>query len=335
MTQSRNPAPVRNGAEAPPERGRASYITRRRKEDLSFMIVRFLWAFDRFVEVHRDFSERLARGRGFEGAGLFARTRDIEERLVFDIKEKAHFLFRPARGEAAGSGAAASGAAGAEAGAAAPGPEGCERRHFEELEELLRLPGDRSGRKRSAVPILQDLRRSLVSRTLDSYVGTGFHMFMILRESLYQLEFYAPGSQSGREQVDRLERLALELGYPIDDADRRELDHIRELSEVGRRIHAETAELTRVAFERCHALFRETAEVLRHLIVESAANEVLVLNLLREERVVDRIFGAAAAERLFREMFRTQQGRAAALAHARRHCGNVEGIPERGSGEGG
>jgi hypothetical protein len=265
-----------------------SYLDRRRKEQQSFLVVRFLRAYELFEGIYRDFRAVSSGGRGFGGSGLFQRVKEMEERLVFDIKEKAHFLFR------------------------GPVPEG--------QEEAV------GGRSR---PTMSALGRSLVDRALDSTIGTGFHMFMILRECLYQLEAYAPRYGAELEQVERLEELSRRAGSRLSEEERHELDHLRQIGKHGQEMAAYARELAEQALERCRALFQEAAELLRHFIESAGRNEVLVLNLLREREAVDRVYGEGGAERLFSHMFRKSDksgasGLAKALAYARRHCGNTE-----------
>ncbi len=267
-----------------------SYLARRRKEEQSFLVVRFLRAYELFEGIYRDFREVSAGGRGFGGSGLFQRVKDMEEKLVFDIKEKAHFLFRgPApnhQPEAAGS---------------------------------------------RAQPTMSVLGRSLVDRALDSTIGTVFHMFMILRECLYQLEVYAPRYGAEQEQVERLEELARRLGSGLGEEGGHELEHIRQIVKHGEGLSAYARELAEQALERCRALFLQVAELLLHFIESAGRNEVLVLNLLREREAVDRVYGQGGAERLFSHMFRKlgkpgTTGLSKALAFARRHCGNTEAL---------
>jgi hypothetical protein len=266
------------------------YLARRRKEELSFLVVRFLRAFELFEGVYRDFRELASTGRGFGGSGLFQRVKEMEENLVFDIKEKAHFLYR--------------------------GPTPAEPQEAE------------GGRSRQT---LAGLRHSLLDRALDSTIGTGFHMFMILRECLYQLEVYAPRYGVELEQAARLEELSRRVASGLSEEEAHELEHIRQIVKHGQEMSAYTRDLAVQALERCRALFRQAAELLRHLIEEAGRNEVLVLNLLREREALDRVYGEGGAEHLFSHMFRNSgkpgtTGVAKALAFARRHCGNTEAL---------
>jgi hypothetical protein len=265
-----------------------AYLARRRKEELSFLVVRFLKAYELFEGIYRDFRDLASAGRSFNGSGLFQRVKQMEEDLVFGIKEKAHFLFRSA--EPAGQ--------------------------------------QETGRSRHT---LAGLRRSLVDRALDSTIGAGFHMFMILRECLYQLEVYAPRYEAELEQTERLEELAQRVGSALDEEEAHELEHIRQIVKHGKGLASYARELAERALERCRTLFHRAAELLRHLVEEAGRNEVLVLNLLREREAVDRVYGEGGAERLFSHMFRNSgrpgaTGLAKALAYARKACGNTEAL---------
>jgi hypothetical protein len=267
-----------------------SYLARRRKEEQSFLVVRFLRVYELFEGVYRDFRAVSSGGRGFGGSGLFQRVKEMEEKLVFDIKEKAHFLFR------------------------GPTPAGW---------------GEAVGSR--SRPTMSALGRSLVDRALDSTIGTGFHMFMILRECLYQLEVYTPRYGAELEQVERLEELARRLGTGLGEEEDHELEQLRQIVKHGQGLSGYTRELAEQALERCRALFQQAAELMRHFIESAGRNEVLVLNLLREREAVDRVYGEGGAERLFSHMFRKSgkpgaSGLDKALAYARRHCGNTEAL---------
>ena len=286
-------------------RGPDPYLSRRRKEELSFLVVRFLRAYEQFEGIHRDFREIADGGHGFGHCGLFARLKSLEENLVFDIKEKAHFLFRGPAGRSA-----------------APPTEELERRL------LTRRGGEGQAESRE---LLAELRRSLVDRSIDSNIGTGFHLFMILRECLYQLEEYSPRYGAELEQAERIEYLAHRVGFELDEEEAHELEHIRQIVRHGQGVAAYTRELAERAIERCRELFRETADLLRHFVEEAGGNEVLVLNLLREQALLDRVYGVGAAEQILAHMFRRVEapgssGRQKALAFVRRNCGNTEAL---------
>jgi hypothetical protein len=296
------------------DRVRAEYLERRRKEDLSFMVVRFLRAYETFEGIYDEFQQRQQEELGFKGCGLFEKVKDLEERLVFDIKEKAHFLFRP-------------GPANREPAAE---PE------LAEVEKGLLLGRDVRRDGGEARRALAELRRSLINRSIDSYVGTGFHMFMILRESLYQLEHYVPQFLAELESLERIEYLAQKIGYLPDEEEERELLSLRDVIRFCQTIASDTRELCTIALERCRSLFRESATVLRHFLQESEGNEVLVLNLLAEQELVERVYGTGSCEEILAHIFRKfgrpeQTGVEKAREFALQACGNVEALDLRGA----
>jgi len=285
------------------------YIARRRKEDLSFLVVRFMRVYVEFSELYEEFKTLLGEGADFQNAGLFAKIRNLEQTLVFDIKEKAHFLFRSDwvdtnEPEVAGS-------------------------RFADLERIILESQDADRTK--AREVFAELRKSLVRRSIDSYIGTGFHLFMILLESIYQLENYVPQYRSELEYLERIEYLTGRIGYEFDPEEEHELDHIKQVVTLCQSITTDTQELANVALERCMALFRETAEILRHSIEDASSNEVLVLNLLKKRELVEQVYGTGAWESILSHMFRSagepgQSGAEKAESFVRRTCGNIEGL---------
>jgi hypothetical protein len=287
------------------------YIERRRKEDLALLVVRFMKAHVLFSEIYSEFKSLQERGGDFQHAGLFEKVKNLEEKLVFDVKEKAHFLFRSDWSDTEQSELAAS--------------------KFADVERIL-LESQKADRTQ-ARKALAELRKSLIRKSNDSYVGTGFHLFMILRESIYQLEYYVPQYLSELEYLQRVEHLSNRIGYQFDETEEHELNHIRQVVKVCQSIATDTRELAATAVERCKVLFRETAEILRHSIEESPSNEVLVLNFLKERQLVEKVYGMGSWEAILAHMFRSSgrsedSGPAKAQAFVKSACGNVEALDE-------
>jgi hypothetical protein len=293
------------------DRVQKQYIARRQKEDLSFLVVRFMRAYVLFSELYEEIKKLQREGGDFQHSGLFAKIRNLEQTLVFDIKEKAHFLFRS---ESSGAGE----------------PEKAGSR-FADLERII-LENQAADRT-EAREVFAELRKSLVRKSIDSYIGTGFHLFMILLESVYQLENYVPQYRSELEYLERIEYLTNRIDYHFDPEEEHELDHIKQVVALCQSIASDTQELAEVALERCMALFRETAEILRHSIEESSGNEVLVLNLLTERALVEQVYGSGSWETILNHMFRTvggpeESGAQKAESFVRRSCGNIEGLAD-------
>ena len=288
-----------------------SFINRRRKEDLAFMTVRFMKAYTIFLQIYADFKGIIEQNRSFERCGLFQRIKSLEEGVIFDIKEKAHFLFRPRDGN--------------------HGQTGLEAK-YSMFEDLLNSGDTNDEKKARARQILSDFRRTIVIRSIDSCVGTGFHLFMILRESLYQLEFYVPQYAQEHELLDKIETLAGGIGYEYSVGEYHEIHHLRQLDNLSQTITSDIKERADRAIEQCNSLFRETAEMLRHYVEESADNEVLVLNLLQHRELIEGIYGVGALEELFAQMYDKTDlpgtdGMSRAISYVRQHSGNITAIP--------
>jgi hypothetical protein len=227
------------------------FESRRRKEELAFLVVKFLRAFLRFREIRQAF-RAAEQAKRLADSGLFEKVRDLEEGLAYDLKEKAHYLFRTVSRQGNGARAASSSSIAAEA------------------------------------------------RSIDSYVGTGYHMLLILRESLYQVEHYAPEIE-GRAESER-------------------------------QLYGETEALAQRMVERCDELFTEAAEALRHFMAAADNNEILVLNLLQNIELLEQVYGAGSADAIFSDLCKSKRlpgrtGTERAAAFAKAKCGNITGLP--------
>jgi len=216
------------------------FESRRRKEELAFLVVKFLKASLRFREIRREF-QSAAESKRLADSGLFERVRDLEEGLAFDLKEKAHYLFRAQANSLAAE-----------------------------------------------------------ARSIDSYVGTGYHVLLILRESLYQLEHYA--------------------------------SEIANRAESEKQLYADTEGLAGRMVERCDELFTDAAGALRHFMTETQENEILLLNLLQNIELLEQVYGAGSAEEIFCDLCKGKRlagrtGTERAMALVRAKCGNVTGLP--------
>jgi len=228
------------------------FENRRRKEALAFLVVKFLQAFLGFREIRQAFLEA-TRANQLATSGLFERVKDLEEGLAFDLKEKAHYLFRTVWRQTNGPRAAAS----------------------------------------------RPTSLAAEARSIDSYVGTGFHVLLILRESLYQIEHYAPDIE-GQGESERL--------------------------------YEETKGLASRMVERCDELFASAAQALRLFITSAGDNEVLVLNLLQNIEPLEKVYGPGSAEGIFCDLLKGKRlagktGTEKAAVYARTKCGNITGLP--------
>jgi hypothetical protein len=278
---------------------REQFDARRRKEHLAFLVIKFLRASVLFKAICADFHDP-ATADGPAVSGLFERVRELAESLVFDLKEKAHFLFRA--DTRAAQVAAANGA-------------------------------PRKTGPRDAGRLLAEMKNSIETRSLHSYIGTGYHLLLILQESLYQIDHYTPELEREKAEISRVLELARASGSDSSPEEQTELERLRALDEISMKLASESRELGARVMERCEALFAGTAEVIRHLIVSAKENEILILNLLENRDLVEEVYGEGSAERIFSELckgrgFSGRTGVERALNYARAKCGNVTALTE-------
>jgi hypothetical protein len=267
---------------------RDKFDARRRKEQLAFLVVKFLRAYTSFQSINADFRGHAEKGR-LAGCGVFERVRELAESLLFDLKEEAHFLFWA-------NGAAA------------------------------------KPRSRDTRQILAGMKASIETRSIDSYIGTGYHLLLILQESLYQIERYTPELEREKGEISRILSIARASGSIWSPEEKAELERLQALDEISVNLAAESMDLAARVMERCAALFMGTAEVIRHVVASACDNEILILNLLQNQDLIETVYGEGAAERIFQELcrgrgFSGRTGVERALAFARAKCGNVTGLP--------
>jgi hypothetical protein len=276
---------------------RDHFEARRRKEQLAFLVVKFLRACASFKSIRAEFRV-LAPGGRLSGGGLFMKVRELAESLVFDLKEKAHFLFRS-------DPRALNGAA---------------------MKAAAARPGSRDTRG-----LLAGMKSSIESRSIDSYIGTGYHLLQILQESLYQIELYTPELEREKGEIRRILELARTTGNAFSAEEKTELERLQALSELSVKFAAESEELALRVVERCEAIFAGTAEVIRHYMASARDNEILILNLIQNKGLLEEVYGEGAAEQIFSELckgrgFSGKTGLERALSYARAKCGNVTAL---------
>ena len=179
--------------------------------------------------------------------------------------------------------------------------------------------------------MLRELTASIETRAIDSYIGTGYHLLAILKESLYQLRHYAPAYEQEKAEVKAIEDMARRLKYTFSPEESRELEHLRSLADLSMKLSAENEALSRRMAARCRDLFQGTAQVIRRYLESAAENEVLVQNLFQNRDLLDRVYGAGTAERVFLELCRGRDvagatGVERARSYVRMHCGNLDGL---------
>jgi hypothetical protein len=273
-------------AEKPP---RGQFEARRRKEQVAFLVVKFLRMYVSFKEVAREFHARSASGT-LAGSGLFEKVRALARNIAFDLKELAHALFRGRNGK-----------------------------------------GDGGGRARGTRELLAGMKTVLERRSLDSYIGTGYHLLMILEESLYQVERYSPELDKEKAEIARIMELARAEDSEFPPDQREELERLHALADISAKLALDSGELARVVLRRCEELLEGTARVIRRFGTSANDNEILVLNLLQNRDLVEQVYGDGAAETILGELctghgFKGRTGTDRALAFVRARCGNVSGV---------
>ncbi len=78
------------------------FEARRRKEQVAFLVVKFLRMYVSFKEIAGEFHSRSAPGApggsGLARSGLFEKVAVLAQSIGFDLKELAHSLFRSRTG---------------------------------------------------------------------------------------------------------------------------------------------------------------------------------------------------------------------------------------------
>jgi hypothetical protein len=267
---------------------RGQFEARRRKEQVAFLVVKFLRMYVSFQEIAQEFHARSASG-ALAGSGLFEKVAGLARNIGFDLKELAHSLFRAQNGQ------------------------------------------DAASRPHGTREMLAGMKTVLERRTLDSYIGTGYHLLMILQESLYQIERYSPELDKEKAEIGRIMDLARAGGSGFGRDQREELERLQALDEISAKLAVDSAELAHVVLGRCEDLLEGTARVIRRFGVSANDNEVLVLNLLQNRDLVEKVYGPGSAEAIFSELcagsgFKGHTGLEKALAFVRARCGNVSGL---------
>jgi hypothetical protein len=278
---------------------RGQFETRRRKEQVAFLVVKFLRMYVSFKGIAEEFHSRSASpataGNGLARSGLFEKVAVLAQSIGFELKELAHSLFRAQNGH------------------------------------------DNPARPRGTGEILSGMKQVLERRSLDSYIGTGYHLLLILQESLYQIEHYSPELDEEKSEIGRIMELARAGGPGLGADQRSEAERLQTLEAISAKLAVDSAELARVVLGRCEELLEGTAKVIRRFGVSANDNEILVLNLLQNIGLVEKVYGAGSAEMIFSELcagsdFKGRTGLERARAFVRARCGNVSGLePARAS----
>jgi hypothetical protein len=271
---------------------RDQFDVRRRKEKVAFLVVKFLRLHVSFKDILSEFTTVSTTGAA-AGSGLFEKVHTLAEGLAFDLKEMAHSLFRVEARAINGA-----------------------------------LP--RTG-SHDTLKHLASVRTSIEKRSIDSYVGTGYHLLLILQESLYQMEHYSPELDRGKREIALIKESTKARGGSFSVEEQAELDRLGVVDEITEKLATDSAELARGVMMRCESLLEGTAQVIRRFVLSANDNEILLLNLLRSIDLLEKVYGPGASERIFSELcagkrFTGATGVKRAESYVRDHCGNVSGL---------
>ena len=292
-----------------------SYIFRRKKEFLSLLVVRFLRANHVFNGIYGDFRKVGLGAVGYQSqaeGSLFKRINHLEQSLFFDIEAKSRFLFRHSRGTNLDDTEIQS--------------------KYDDL--LAYLSFERSPVNDGEIGhTFSQLRKSLLNKSLDTNISKILHILRLLKVNLHELEYYDVEYAKEHEYVVRIESLFNKFGRVLEKHERHELDHIKDIDKISHKIVSDTKNHIRIAMKRCRSLFHETSQILLHVVQEARKNELLVLNLIRERELIDRIYGFEAHERIFSGMYASMPdlgltGLEKAINYCRYNCNNTSGLPE-------
>jgi hypothetical protein len=191
-------------------------------------------------------------------------------------------------------------------------------------------PGSRaSGRGKRQ--LLAGRKNSIERLSIDSYIGTGYHLLLILQESLYQLKRYMPELEHEKSEVADILDLARAGRSARADQENAEVDRLRALEEISATLAVESLDMARQVMQRCESLLSGTASVIRRFLGSVRDNEILILNLLQNKGLVEGVYGEGAAEEILSELCAPTgpgqgTGTDRALRFVRERCGNVSAL---------
>lgn len=289
-----------------------SGVGRRKEEYLSLLVIMFLKAYNDFNGIYIDYLEYEYDKNIDDKSIFFKRIKNLEESLFLDIEKKSHFIF---------------------------GDDIDKNNTFTEiqtkyddLQRYLTLK-DNSIQKNEVKNIFYELRKSLLNKSMDINIKRIFHLLMIIKENFYELEYPEIKYIQEHDFAGKIESLFNKLEYKLNDSERDEFNHIKEIGSISRKIITDVKSHARMAADRCMTLFYETSEILLHVIHESRNNEFLILNMLREKELVNKVYGCNAYEHIFSKMYESMPnmgntGLEKAVNYCKYSCGNITGLPE-------
>ena len=289
------------------------YTRRRKKESLAQLVVRFLIAYNEFNRVYRVFNKYEGLGNDFTESGLSHRMDKLCDIIFIDLKKKSDFLYRNLGDE--------------------------NNRYseipikYDDLKKMLTISEDDKIEKNKTKFLFIELNRALLNQSIDCNINRIFRKLIVLKENLYELEFYKVQYAQEHLYINKTVSLLKEFDYVFDENETEELNQIYELDRLSQKILGDTKIHARLVLKSCNSLFKETSEILLYIIQDSGSNEVLALNLLRERDLVENIYGDGALERIFSRIYMQMNiygntGLEKAINYLRNNCDNISELSD-------
>ncbi|MCD4769964.1 MAG: hypothetical protein K8R35_07350, partial [Bacteroidales bacterium] len=211
-----------------------SGVGRRKEEYLSLLVIMFLKAYNDFNGIYIDYLEYEYDKNIDDKSIFFKRIKNLEESLFLDIEKKSHFIF---------------------------GDDIDKNNTFTEiqtkyddLQRYLTLK-DNSIQKNEVKNIFYELRKSLLNKSMDINIKRIFHLLMIIKENFYELEYPEIKYIQEHDFAGKIESLFNKLEYKLNDSERDEFNHIKEIGSISRKIITDVKSHARMAADRCMTLF--------------------------------------------------------------------------------
>jgi len=290
-----------------------AFIRRRKKEYQSVIVISFLKVYKCFKSLYRDFYKYEEDYSDFTDSGFSERINKLCEMSILDLKERTDFLFRNS-----------------------VDIDKCNSETLEkyiDLKKMLTSGKNDQIKKKKMKDLFLELRRTLLNQSIDSNINKIYRKLMVLKENLYELEFYRIRSIQEHQLIDKTGSLLKLFNQVLNEKEEDEMQHIIKLDRLSRKIISDTISHTKMVLDICTSLFKETSVVLLYIIQDSGRNEVLILNLLENIELIETIYGKGASERIFSRMFTGidstgNSGTEKALNFLKNNCDNISGLPD-------
>lgn len=257
-------------------RANQAFVRRRKKEFLSQIFIEFLKGDYLFSSLLRDSFIKGSLIEDFTESGLSERINTLYEKIFIELVRKMDFLYRRKIDEDDG--------------------------YSETI--ALKMTENELLNNSKIKDKLSEINKTFLNQSLDSNIHRLSRKLLVLKENLYELDSFEYRYKQEHQYSDETISLLKGYGHVFDRVEEDELNEIKKMERLNRKILSDTKSHTKMLLNLCKSLFEETAIILLHIIQDSGDNEVLVLNLFRENELVEHIYGEGASERIFTKMFK-------------------------------